>query len=269
MANDEFILQFYQNIALQYGASSRSTMQDETIRYWETQFVLQEIQEFITRHECMPRVLDLGCGNGHLLSVIRQRFPELPLYGLEFTPELYQIACKRGLLRTQFICGDMRLKEHYPQQVDIVITERSLINLASWKQQKMALINITECLSTPGRLIMMESFEEPWRELNRARQEANLELIAQSPQNVYLKEKTARLLEHWGYFERQSELPKNLLSTHFYHSRVFHPTSRNSGSKTKFSLAVKFLDDSAPLAVGNYSPILLRSFEKTLLTKVR
>lgn len=268
MANDEFILQFYQNIALQYGDSARSTMQDETIRYWETEYVLREIQDFIKTHECSPRILDLGCGNGHLLKVISEKFPGLKLFGLEFTPELYEIAGQRKIPRTTLLKGDMRKRSAYPEQVDIIITERSLINLASWKQQKKALANITDVLSTPGRLIMMESFEEPWRELNRARKEANLDPLPQSPQNVYLKEKTKRLLEHWGYFERQASLAKNTLSTHFYHSRVMHPAGRNPGSKMKFSLAVEFMDDSHPLAVGNYSPLLLRSFEKSLNIKV-
>lgn len=263
MANDEFILQFYQNIALQYGDSARSTMQDETIRFWETEFVLREIQDFAQTHECWPRLLDLGCGNGHLLKVISEKFPGITLFGIEFTPELFEIARQRKIPKATLINGDMRNRSDFPDQVEIVITERSLINLASWKQQKMALENITNVLTCPGRLIMMESFEEPWRELNRARKESNLDHLPQSAQNVYLKEKTARLLEHWGYFEREATLAKNCLSTHFYHSRVMHPAGRNAGSKTKFSLAVKFMDDSSPQAIGNYSPLLLRSFEKS------
>lgn len=263
MANDEFILHFYENIALQYGDSSRSTMQDETVRFWETQFILEEIKDFIKTFECMPRILELGCGNGHLLKVIRQNFPFVTLFGVEFTPGLAQIAQQRNLPGCQVVCGDMRLKDAFPDKIDIVITERSLINLGSWKQQKSALTHITDCLNIPGRLIMVESFEEPWRELNRARKEAALDHIPQSPQNVYLKEKTARLLEHWGFFERTSVLPRNTLSTHFYHSRITHPAGRNSGAKTKFSLAVKFLDDCSPQAIGNYSPILFRTFDKT------
>lgn len=268
MANDDFILQFYKNIANAYGASSRSTMQDEFIRSVETNFICEEIQDFIQTHEVPARILDLGCGNGHLLEVIRKRFPNTTLFGLEFTPELMHLAKQRNLSRTHIGHGDMRLLKDYPSdKFDIIITERSLINLGSWKEQQLALYNISQKMNFPGRLISVESYEEPLLELNLARKEMGLEAIAVSDQNIYLKEKTTRReLEELGFFSRLTKTSANALSTHFYQARVLHPTIRGQGSKVKFTRMVNFFDESSVQGVGNYSPILLKSFEKKLPT---
>ncbi len=262
--NDQFILNYYARIAESFGLRADSTIQDHTIREMEVEFACSEISDFIRTHEFAPRILELGCGNGTLLSEISRRFPDCQLQGVEFSPELTALAQSRNLPNCQVSLGDMRKSRSYPKQVDLIITERSLINLASWDQQRAALEHMMKALSFPGRMVLMESFAEPWIELNQARKELNLSLIPQSPQNVYLKEKAARFIVHNGFFERKTEMPKNALSTHFYLSRVFHAGVKPEGSKTKFSRLVEFFDQGLPAGLGNYSPILFRSFEKTL-----
>lgn len=262
--NDQFILNYYARIAESFGLRADSTIQDHAIRSMEMEFACAEISNFIRTHEFPPRILELGCGNGTLLQEISRRYPHCKLWGVEFSPELTALAQSRNLPNCQVDVGDMRLLDSYPKQVDMIITERSLINLASWDQQRTALGHMMKTLSFPGRLVLMESFAEPWIELNQARKELALSPIPQSPQNIYLKEKAARLIVHYGFFERKTEIPKNALSTHFYLSRVFHAGVKPDGSKTKFSRLVEFFDQGLPTGLGNYSPILLRSFEKTL-----
>jgi ubiquinone/menaquinone biosynthesis C-methylase UbiE len=263
-SHDNLILQFYQKVAKNFGLRSSSTMQDPTIRQMEMRFIFLEIDHYIHTHEAYPKILDIGCGNGTLLEALRDRYPKIPLYGLEFTPELYQLAISRNISDCQIILGDMRKVEDYPQDINIIISERALINLANWKQQKTAIDAMAERLLFPGRLILMESFFEPWIQLNQARSEMRLSLIPVSVQNVYLKEKSARYIEKKGFFERKTQMGQHALSNHFYLSRVFHPATRPDQAKGKFSRLVEFLENSLPKSTGQYSPILFRSFEKKL-----
>lgn len=240
-------------------------MQDLVVRRYEIQFVIEEIEDFIKTHEQLPSVLDLGCGNGILLQALRERFPELPLTGLEYTPELYELACSRQLPNTTLVLGDMRSPTGLTPPYQIIITERSVINLRNWGEQKRALEHIARMLSFPGRYIMIESFEEPRLELAQARKEMGLKPVPPSVQNVYLKEKMIKTLKQEGLFERSTSNGPNQLSHHFYLSRVLHPTIRVPGTKGKFSRFVDFFEESlSKKSSSRYSPILLRSFEKFL-----
>src|SRR5690606_11944083 len=174
------ILDFYRNVAQRYGTSPRSTMKDQFIRNAEVSFVAGEIARYQKEIWPAPSVADIGCGNGHLLSELSLQYPELRLFGVEFTPELAQVAIDRDLANAHVVQGDCRDPEFLKQKVDLIITERMLINLLSDQDKAIALKNIASKLKPQGRLLMIESFVEPWRELNRARLEMRLPEIPQS-----------------------------------------------------------------------------------------
>jgi SAM-dependent methyltransferase len=265
MANDDFILKFYKNVAHNYGSSASSSMQDETIRRLESQFILSEIDDFIKRHELFPRILELGCGNAYLLSLIQKNYPGILQTGLEFSPELCSIAQARKLPYTKILHADMRKIEEFPHGLyDIVITQRSVINLSNWEEQKRVLKTIYQKLNFPGRYICVESYMEPWRDLNTARKEVHLPPLKPSIQNVYLKDKSRKLLLKLGLFKRRTNISENALSSHFFHSRVIHPLIRPQGARLKSTQLVRHLDETRAVWSRAYSPILLRSYEKTL-----
>lgn len=147
-------------------------------------------------------------------------------------------------------------------EFDIVITERVVINLLSWPEQHQALKIIASLLKPGGRYIMVESFSEPWLQMNEARKEMGLPPVAQSAHNRFLNEKVTVALSKVGVREVKAQMPANSLSTHFYLTRVFHPSVRPHGGKTKESHFVRFFKEALPRDIGNYSPILLRLFEK-------
>lgn len=263
---DEYIRSFYQKVAKNYGLAPLSTMQDPTIRGMEVEFVLNEVNDFIQTHGVYPRVLDVGMGNAILLQCLRAVYPRLPLWGLEFTPELYELACSRQLKYASLVLGDMRLKKDFPDgKFNLVITERSLINLGSWQEQQQAIENIISVLDFPGRFIMMESFHESWQTLNNARKEMGLPPLPVSPQNTYLRESALSFIKRRGLFERQTEFGVHALSKHFYLTRVFHPTIRPHGTRGKYLKIVDFFEQGLQgKIVDGYSPIQFRSFERAL-----
>lgn len=267
MVNDAYIRSHYKKVAQNFGPSSLSSIQDPYIRTCEENFFIREIQNFIKVHSNLSPhdiiVMDFGCGNGHLLSVLRKYFPEIKLVGLEFTPELLEIAQKRKLENTSLYLGDIRQKLPFEDKAHIIITERVIINLLSWKQQELGLRNIAQHLQKDGLYLMSESFREPWIELNLARREVGLDQIKQSQHNRYLAGNAIDFMaKQLNLKQIDGQTAQNFLSTHFYISRVLHPSIRPEGAKIKSSRMVDFFNQALAPAAGNFSPILFHVFHK-------
>lgn len=269
MSGDEIILKHYEKLAKLWGLGPRSSIQDPEIRNAEIEYILGEVFEQLKRSpQKNLRVLEIGCGNGHLLSQLAENFPQLELFGIEFTPELYELAKGRELPRCQILKADMRDLTTFSSlgsDFDLIITERVVINLLTWPEQLQAIKNIASLIKPAGRYIMVESFSESWLLMNEARKEMGLPPVEQSSHNRFLNEKVTVALSKLGLKEIAGQMPYNSLSTHFYLTRVFHPSVRPHGGKTKESHFVSFFKAALPRNVGNYSPIQFRLFEKSTL----
>ena len=252
------ILEHYKKVAHNFGLQDKCAMDDLFVRQKETDFILGEIR----RYSNVNTIYDIGCGNGYLLQQLRDNFPAHQLKGIELTPELYQLATQRQIANCQLVLGDCTDKIHFDNPVDIIITERVIINILSREDQLSALKNIAHGLKTNGIYLMVESFSESLQELNQARKEMCLEPASESYQNRYLDETIINELKSMGFQEISTLMPANYLSTHFYITRIFHKSIRPSGGRVKFSRMAKFFTEALPPAVGNYSPIQFRAFQK-------
>lgn len=259
---EQLILDHYKKVARNNGLASSSTMEDPFIRQSEIDFFLSSLRAESSKKNRPLRVFDIGCGNGYLLETIARHFPEFTLFGLEFTPELYEQTLSRNILKLSLRHGDARLKEDYYEDIDVVITERMVINILDSEHQILVMKNIFNSLRPDGLLLMSESFLEPLNELNDAREEMCLEPIDVSCQNLYLNEALVEHFLSWGMEEEEGTLPSNYLSTQFFVTRILHKSLRPDKGKVKFSRFAKFFTEALPPAVGNYSPILFRSFRK-------
>jgi SAM-dependent methyltransferase len=262
ISNDQIILEHYKKVAKSQGLLGTSTIQDPVIRDAEIDFFLKSIQKFgKAKGHFNFSVLDIGCGNGILLSKIKENFPTLELYGMEFSPDLLRLAKSRKLDGVNFFHGDARLEESYPKKFDVILSERSIINILEAREQKKALYNIADSLVVGGMYFQSESYFEPLVNLNRARREMKLDNIEPSKHNRFLREfNILALRDHKNLVETDSVLPSNYLSTHFFVSRILHQLIRPEGGKVKYSHLVSFMSEGFGPGVGNYSPILFRSF---------
>ncbi len=262
---DKILFDHYHRVARLNGLTGTCSMEDPYIRDSETSFFLKEIGAFLQAERERPvSLLDVGCGNAYLLAKIREVFPDLQLSGLEFVPELFELASSREISNCAIALGDARELSFYPGRADIVITERSVINIMDRKDQISVLQNIAATLRPGGLYIQVESYREPLDLLNQARREMVIaDEVVESGHNLYLTENIIPQMNQMGLIEVPATYPKNYLSTHFYVSRVFHKSVLPKGGKVKYSLFAEFFREALPVAIGNFSPILFRTFRKT------
>lgn len=262
---DDIILEHYKKVAKNYGLSPLSSMKDPVIRNSEIHFFITTLKHLINgRDEASLSLLDVGCGNGHLLAVLRAEFPQLKLTGLEFHPDLAALASSRQLENCSVHHADMRLGFKTLGSFDFIISERSVINLLAKEEQHAALRHIAMALNPKGHYLMSESFEEPRLNVNRARKEMAMdESVNPSGHNLWLRDSDLSVLHDAGVPEIQGPVPVNYLSTHFYITRVFHPAVLPGGGRAGAGEFQNFFNAAFPPGIGNYSPILFRVFAKS------
>lgn len=255
---DKIIIDHYTKLAASFGHSGQMSMQDPIIRERETQFILHQLKVLLRQMGLAPEaahVLDLGCGNGYLLEKIWQEICPGRMTGVEFVPALVHLASERKLPGVHITQGDMR--KPLGLSADVVITERSIVNLLSWEEQKLALQNIAQALSPAGCYIMVESFHEGWVNMNIARRDIGLDEVSVSAHNRYLREACVPEMLKMRLREVSGVEPRHALSSYFFHSRVLQHTL-----KTTSPIILQFLSESQERVIGDFSPIQFRVFQK-------
>lgn len=260
------ILNHYKKLAKNYGAHQNSSMRDKVIRRAEVDFILGEVKNWATKKRKKKfTIFEAGCGNGHLLSCLSQNFPSAKLYGLEFTPELCQIAQERNLPSTILKNGDLCQENFFDEMksCDIAITERVIINILERPDQYIAVENIASKLKKGGLYIMVESFRMPLVRLNMAREEMSLPPIAVPVYNRYLSDTFVdKAIEKYGFKRLEGQRPAQYLSTHFYLTRVLNDVIRKQTNGRALNHFIFFLEEALPKGVGSYSPIEFRVYQK-------
>lgn len=259
---DQIIKDHYKNIASSFGLDPKATLEDDFIRSVEISFFEQELERFCHLKKTSIHVMDLGCGNGHLLSILSKKFPRVKFCGVEFSKELLTLAQSRDLPNVRFFHGDCRKEETFVSKYDVIITERVIINLLKGRDKIKTFQNISRHLRPGGLYLMCESFREPLYNLNRARSEVGLGALEESCHNSYILENMLEKLKSFGLTEQDSLIKENFLSTYFFLTRVFHSLLRPDKMKIKGTQFVKFFNEALPDSIGNYSPIKFHVYKK-------
>jgi len=188
--------EFIQNLNNEMG----NTLYDENLRRLE----INAIQKYLLPE---TNVLDVGCGNG--FSTIQfAKNNDIHIDGMDYADEMIKNA--RSLLdaypsltsRVNFFIGDILKPESITRKYDIIITERCLINLESWENQKQALIKIKDMLNDNGRFIMLEGFKDNLDKLNEVRKQLKLEPIKVVWHNLFFeKEKFESFIKNYFRIE--------------------------------------------------------------------
>lgn len=106
-------------------------------------------------------ILDISCGDGDFLSVIRSYFPKLDLYGIDISGECIERAKKQHDWGT-FQVADAESVPHEPQSFDTVL---SCMSLHHYKNPQQIFSEIARVLHSDGTLYLVDYFPQ-----NRAAQ---------------------------------------------------------------------------------------------------
>lgn len=137
-------------------------------------------------------VLDAGCGNGTTALYLAEQIP-VKMHGMDFSPEMVAAAntelAKRELGESQvsFSVGNVKEAAALTERYDIVLTERVLINLANWEEQREAIRSLVGLLKPGGKYLMCENLRDGLENLNVLRERVGLPTIQSPWHNRYLQ----------------------------------------------------------------------------------
>lgn len=189
---------------------------------WQRWLEVETIKKFLKPSD---RALDVGCGNGYTTKLI------VPLVnavvGMDYSEEMITRAKADPELRQEnlrssvsFAVGDvLALKPSAFGGFDVVISERCLINLGSWEDQKLAIANIAAVLKPGGRFLFIEGSKQGRTRLNQLRKSLGLEAMPPVWHNLDFDEN-----ELMTFLGRDFDVEHQLhFGVYDFLSRVVHP----------------------------------------------
>jgi len=252
------IKEHYIKEANKMGTSNQSTMKDINIRNKEVEMILNKLSLLSNEN---TKVLELGCGNGATAEIISQKLT-LELTAVDFCEEFIDLAKQRNLKQVNFIVGNVSDLCLENESFDMIFTERCLINLNSWEDQKKSLCEIRRVLKKGGYVLLLEGFSDGMRNLNDARESVGLDIIPEPFHNRFFER------EHFVKFiEKDYKILSSLreecfLSSYYFGSKVLYPAILLS-SKKKLEYNNKFIEFFSHLpSYGNYSYVKMFLLKK-------
>jgi ubiquinone/menaquinone biosynthesis C-methylase UbiE len=264
-SHSEVILSHYRKEATEEKASATSTMRDQITRASEVEAVRSVVTYLTKSPNPVKSLLDIGCGNGYLLSLLREEYPELDLEGLDYTPEMIDIARARDIARCNIGLGDVRELPFNDSAWDLVVTERCIINVMDRDEQVKSFSEVARVLKRGGHFLCIEGFTDGLDQLNEARAELGLPPNVQPHHNLWFDkdwflETIGKEFEVVDTQAVSEELPPpNFLSSHYFISRALYPAVTSTDIIYNTHL-VKFFSFLPPM--GFYSPIQLYLLRK-------
>jgi ubiquinone/menaquinone biosynthesis C-methylase UbiE len=213
MTTSEKKLEFW-NARAQFGEAAGTN--DLPLKAVEMQALSQYVRDG-------QSVLDIGCGNGLTAFRLLEQF-RIDIVGIDFAERMIEEANRLSATQARgkavrFAVGDVRQLSRVPavagRKFDVVVTERVLINLGSWEEQKLAMRDIVDLLSPDGIYLMCENLEEGLASINQARSAIDLPAIEKPWHNRYLREREVQEID----FATLQEY-RDISSTYYFLSRI-------------------------------------------------
>lgn len=169
--------------------------------------------------------IDIGCGKGYATLYMAWK-KKISILGVDYSDEMISVARENLRLvesrlrgNATFAVGNV-LSLQSGEEFDAVITERCLINLPSWRQQKKAIHEISGMVKKGGLFLMLEGSKQGLARLNQIRLQNGLNEIPVVWHNLFFDD---HLVE--AYASRFFECINidDFCSTYMLISRVLHP----------------------------------------------
>ncbi len=194
MTKNKNIREYWENRSLESDASPSATTQDVYLRELEILTLCKKLTDLDLPPQ--SNVVDIGCGDGYSTLCIAELLSALSFKAFDFSSNMIEVA--RGRLREKpelkervsFGVGDVcNLRDSLEQEsVDVVMTDRCLINLTSPEQQYSVFAEIYRALKPEGHYVGIENFNEGNEKLNSMRESMGLQKIPIRWHNLFFKQ---------------------------------------------------------------------------------
>ena len=205
-----------------------ATSRDYSLRELEIAAILRALEG-----ERAGRLVDFGCGNGYTLLSLAKKLPGWNFEGVDFSQKLIDGAkvlreeAKKELQSSiAFHCADAvsHVAESAANSLDVVITERFLLNLPSPQAQRTFIYEVARSLRSGGTFLMCEGSMDGFRGLNQIRSAVGLHEIAQTGiNNLSAIRFEDREIEDFVQSVGFEIVSKDGFSFYFAMSRALHP----------------------------------------------
>lgn len=210
------------------------------------------------------RVLDAGCGNGITALEIAKKF-DVHVVGFDFAGEMIEeakLTAASSKLKGSAVFHVANIK-NIPKilgSFDLIYTERALINLASWHEQKQAIADISNFLVDGGIYVMCESTRDGLERINRIREKIDLSRVEPPWHNRYLFDSEVEQCTIPGL---KLESVEHFSSTYYFLSRVVNAwMAVQEGSEPDYNAPVNQLALSLP-PIGDLGQTQIWLWRKT------
>lgn len=191
--NTKKVKKFWEDQAKTYKESQLATAPDSYYRDLEITSIARYLRD-------NSSILDVGCGNGYSILAFARQFPRACFSGVDYSESMIRFAKtatqKQKMSvrkRVSFDVANALSLSSAPalkkKKFDYIVSERCLINLANWREQKEALLEMRRLLKKGGRIILAENTQEGLARLNELRKQFGLHAIAVRWHNYYMPEK--------------------------------------------------------------------------------
>jgi ubiquinone/menaquinone biosynthesis C-methylase UbiE len=208
----------------------QSDMNTAIKEYWEHPETISIIDKNLHRLEIdtvcrylMPgdHLADIGCGDGE--ATVQYATKVKKCTAIERSNRLRdkakQAAARTGVKNLEVTAGDVMNLTCPSNEFDAVVTQRVLINLASWEEQQQAIQNVHRVLKVGGRYIMIENTNDAFAALNDLRAQVGLTPVPQHWHNRFFDHDEMREFMRG----RLQLLRHHDFGLYYFLSRVFVP----------------------------------------------
>jgi SAM-dependent methyltransferase len=183
----------------------------------------------------VPRILDLGCGNGYTALTLASQFDLERIVGVDFSETM--VAGAYSLLEEEFtnklrvvpefVCANAFdfIARTRRGEFDLIVTERLVVNLPNEGMQLELINDCLDRLEIGGRLLLVEGSAQGFEMLNQIREKSGLAIIPDRYQGNESSNKLDERAIEDIVAQRKDVTLRSIPNFSFYSimSKVLHP----------------------------------------------